>query len=481
MADATFGLVVLGSGTVGQGPAYEAAKAGWRVAVVECGPPGGTCATRGCDAKKPFVNAAAAVAAARRLAGKGVGMGTVEGEIPGAGVHWRAAHAFKRTFTDPIPDRTRADLRKAGIELVEGEPRFVERSVVEVALHGGGTRLLRGDRFLIATGLKPRPLDIEGADLVCSSDEFLELETLPPRVLFVGGGYISMEFAHAAARVGGAGVTCTVVERGGCPLRAFDSDLVHRLMAASEAAGVHIQCDQCVTRVERSDDDTFVAVCEDTGKRFEADLVVHGAGRVPSIDGLFLDVAGVEHDMKRGVVVDRTLRSVSREDVWAGGDVAAVQFPDDGEGGDPLEGNPGQFTPIASRDAKALRGNIVRGESNRPDYRAMPSVCFTLPSLAGVGLSPDAARKAGFDVEEKRGDMSGWKYYRELGVEHAGFHTVTDRASGRLLGAAMLSPEAAVTINIFAFAIRQGMTVTDLKATLFAYPTEASGIGSMLP
>ena len=482
MTDERFDLVVLGSGTVGQGPAYEAAKAGWRVAVVESGPPGGTCANRGCDAKKPYVNAAGAVAAWRRLAGKGLrevergGEGGVErgGERGVEGVDWPSAHAFKRSFTDPIPDRTRRAMREAGLALIEGEPRFVERSAVEVTLKSGGTRKLRGERFLIATGLKPRPLDFTGCERMTSSDEFLELERLPRRIVFVGGGYISMEFAHAAAR---AGVACTVVERNGCPMRSFDGELVHRLMEATRAVGIGIACDNCVTRVEAAGEGVLAAVCEETGNRYEAELVVHGAGRVPSIEGLCLEVAGIEHDIGRGVRVDRELRSVSRDDVWAGGDVAWVQFPEDH---DPLEGNPGQFTPVASRDATALRGNIVRGESRRPDYRGMPEVAFTLPSMARVGLNRKAAEQAGYEVRERRGDLASWKYYRELGVEHAAFHTLTDGKTGRLLGVSLLSPEAPITINIFALAIRHGMTAADLKAAMFAYPTEASGIAGML-
>ena len=118
----------------------------------------------------------------------------------------------------------------------------------------------------------------------------MQRDSLPPRVLFIGGGYIGMEFGHAAAR---CGIEVTIVEKLACPLKHFDRDLAEALKGASKAAGIRVPCNSCVSKIEKLGDGSYRTTCDETGEQFEADLVVNATGRVPSLDDLNLQAADI--------------------------------------------------------------------------------------------------------------------------------------------------------------------------------------------
>ena len=149
----------------------------------------------------------------------------------------------------------------------------------------------------------------------------MELDVFPQRVVFVGGGYISFEFAHVAARVG---AEATILHRGPRPLAGFDHDLVDLLVERTRELDVDVQLETVVEEIEKASDGLVVHASTANEKRtFMADTVVHGAGRVPEIDDLGLDAAGIEWDARKGVKVNEYLQSVSNSSVYAAGDAAA--------------------------------------------------------------------------------------------------------------------------------------------------------------
>lgn len=172
-----FDLVVIGTGSAASTIASRCRSAGWAVAVIDSRPFGGTCALRGCDPKKVLVGAADIIDWAQRMAGKGVDSG-------GARITWSELMRFKRTFTEPFPKHKEESFAKAGIATFHGRARFVAPTAVEV-----GSETLEGRYVVIATGAKPADLNIAGAEHLVTSDQFLELEQLPKRIIFVGGGY----------------------------------------------------------------------------------------------------------------------------------------------------------------------------------------------------------------------------------------------------------------------------------------------------
>ncbi len=217
-----FDLIVIGVGMAGQSIARRVRSAGWEVAVVDSRPYGGTCALRGCDPKKVLVGAAELIDWHRRMTGHGI--------VGDMRVDWADLMRFKRTFTDSTPANIEKALSNSGVATYHGEAHFVDRNRLQI---NGET--LEAKHAAIATGAKPRELGIPGAEYVATSTDFLELETLPERIVFIGGGYVSFEFAHIAAR---AGAQVTIAHRGEHPLEAFDADLVKELVTATTSIGI---------------------------------------------------------------------------------------------------------------------------------------------------------------------------------------------------------------------------------------------------
>ena len=446
-----FDLIVIGTGTAAATVAGQCRKAGWSVAIIDELPFGGTCALRGCDPKKMLRRGPEIIDAAVRMGGHGIAP-------DGLHIDWSALMAFKRSFTDPIPAKREKSFTDRGMTTYHGTARFMDRNTIAV----GGDRL-RGRHVVIASGAKPRPLGILGEELITSSDAFLELEALPRRVLFIGGGYISFEFSHIAAR---AGATVTVLTRGERPLTAFDPILVGRLLDRSRAVGISFQPHADVKSVERTSTGLRVrALVREKAASFEADLIVHGAGRVPAIDTLDLDKAGV-FTGKKGIEVNEYLESTSNPVAYAAGDVAATAGP-------PL-------TPVANLEGRIVAANLLEGNHASPDYTGIPSVVFTIPALARVGLLEDEAREQGLDVACKFTDMTAWFTVRRVGETHAAAKILTENGTGRMLGVHLLGPDSSELINMFALAMRSGLKVHDLKNFVSAYPSAASDIGSLI-
>ena len=444
-----FDLIVIGTGTAAQGVATRIRAAGQSVAVIDCKPYGGTCAIRGCDPKKILVGAASAIDHARRMQGKGVA------DTPH--IDWRELIAFKRGFTDPVPSEREKSYAKNGIAGFHGQARFTGRNSLEV--EGAA---LEGTHIVIASGAKPVRLAIPGEEHLIDNEEFLALEALPKRIVMVGGGYIAAEFSHVAAR---AGAKVTVLQRGERMLDHFEPELVGWLVEKFEAVGIDVRTGTSVEAVEKAASG-FRVKASSGGKALtvEADLVVHAAGRVPAIDDLEPEAAGLA--LKDGrLELNQYLQSVSNSSVYAAGDAAGS--------GPPL-------TPVASHHAKVVAGNLLDGNRHEPDYRGVPSVAFTIPPIAAVGLSEAEAQRQGLEFSAKSEKASDWYTARHTAEPVYGFKVLVETGTERILGAHLVGPHADEVINLFALAIRQGLTASDLKQTMFAYPTGASDIGYMV-
>lgn len=443
----SFDVIVIGTGTAAATVAGRCRKAGKSVAIIDELPYGGTCALRGCDPKKMLRRGPEIIDAAGRMSGSGI--------VPsGMHIDWPALVAFKRSFTDPVPAKREKSFEERGMATFHGTARFTGKTIVAV-----GDDLLEGRNVVIATGAKPRPLNIPGEDLVTTSTGFIELEDLPQRILFVGGGYISFEFAHMAAR---AGAKVIVLTRGERPLTGFDPDLVEMLVARSKAAGIDLITGAEVKAIEKAADELRVRASVNCNEDwFSADLAVHGAGRVPAVATLDLDKAGVRYG-KRGVEVNEFMQSVSNPAIYAAGDAAATP-------GAPL-------TPVSSLEGRIAAANLLGGNHAQPDYTGIPSVVFTIPALARVGLLESEARDQGFDFTPKFTDMTDWFTARRVGETHAAAKTLVENNTGRLLGAHLLGPESSEVINLFALAMRNGLKAENLRDFVSAYPSAGSDI-----
>ncbi len=444
-----YDLVIVGTGTAAMVAAIRVRSAGWNVAVVDFRPFGGTCALRGCDPKKMLVSGAEVIDFASRMRAHGVA-GKLE-------VDWPELIEFKRSFTDAVPEKHERMYADKGIDTLHGHARFIGRNMMKVE-----DEMVEGRHFLIAAGAEPVKLGIPGEEHLATNEDFLDLERLPRRMVLVGGGYIAAEFSHIAARAGGR---VTILQRGERMLAQFDPDLVGWLMEKFRGVGIDVRTRTRVEAIEQKGNG-FSVLASSGGKssKVDADLVVHAAGRAPSLDSLDLGAADIA--VKDGrLALNGYLQSVSNPAVYAAGDAAQM--------GPPL-------TPVSSHDAKIAAANLLEGNKRKPDYTGVPSVAFTVPPIAAVGLSEAEARKRGLEFRVKSRKASDWYTARRVAEPTYGFKVLVEEKTDRVLGAHLLGPHADEVVNVFALAIRQGLTAEALKTTMFAYPTGASDIGYML-
>lgn len=445
-------LIVVGTGAAAQSVAFPCREAGWDVLVADSRPFGGTCQLRGCDPKKVLVGVSELVDWGRRMQGKGL-------SAPVPELEWGQMIEFKRTFVDGVPKAMDRSFANAGILTVHGRARFVNPSIIQV-----GEEQYTAKHVVIAAGARHAPLGIAGEEHLMTSSGFLELDQLPPRVVFAGGGYIAFEFAHIAAR---AGSSVSILHRGQRPLEGFDPDLVADLVQLTRNLGVDVRVGTEVAAIEKRDEQ-LVVHAQHAGQPIEApaDLVVHAAGRVPEIDDLGLEAANVVRTERGAVAVNDYLQSVSNPAVYAAGDAT-------GSGGLAL-------TPVAGMQGRIVAANLLNGNTSAPDYLGIPTVVFTIPPLARVGLDEDDARAQGLQFTVHHEDTTKWYSSRRVALVRSGFKTLVEDGTGRILGAHILGSHAEETINILGLAIRNSLTVSDLKDMVFAYPTSASDIGYML-
>lgn len=451
MNDNTHDLIVIGTGTAASVVAMGCRKAGWSVAVIDHQPFGGTCALRGCDPKKMLIAATEVIDGFERMGG----IDTVKGEVH---IDWAALQRHKRSFTDPVPDKREQAYAKQGIDAYHGRAHFSGRNTVVV-----DGKTLKARHIVIAAGAEPVRLPIEGAEHLALSDDFLNLESLPKRIVLVGGGYIGFEFAHIAAR---AGASVTVLNRGPRPLTGFDPDLVALLVERTRTIGVDVRLGHEVKAVRKRGDGFKVEAQGPDGRVvIETDLAIHSGGRAPALEALDLDTAGIAHDKGR-LTLDKTFRSTSNPAVYAAGDAAGGPLP---------------LTPVAALEAHAVVANLLGKQGATVDYTGIPSAVFTLPPLVRVGLLEAEARAQGLAFRVKHESVPGWYTARRVNEPCYGYKVLVEEGSERILGAHLIGPDAAEVINLFALAMRSGLTADAIRHATFTYPTAASDIESMLP
>lgn len=446
-----YDLIVLGTGSAANGVATRCRKAGWRVAVCDPRPFGGTCPLRGCDPKKILIAGAEAVDWVRRL--KGLSIFT-EAVIP----DWAALMGHKRAFTDPIPAARERSYADKGIDAFHGGARFTARN--EVRVDG---KTLRARHIVIATGAEPATVPIPGHEHLATNEDFLALDTLPASIVLVGAGYIGLEFATIAAA---AGARVILLEMGDEALRGFEPELASRIVERLREAGVEVRLGHKVTAIEKTG--PGYRICAATGDRevkLEADLVVHGSGRVPALDGLDLERAGIATEKGRLALTEH-LQSRTNPSVYAAGDAAMPPLP---------------LTPVAALHARIVAANLLEGNHAVPDYTGIPTAVFTLPPLARVGLLESEARARGMRYRKASGEGSGWYTARRINETCYAWKVLVEEGSERILGAHLAGPDASETINLFAFAMQNGLTADRLRALVTTYPSASSDLEYMLP
>jgi len=443
MVDGSYDLVVLGAGSAGIAMAIRSARHGAKVAVLEPGLLGGTCVNVGCVPKKAMWFAAE-LAEAQRIA-REVGFDLEPGELD-----WNAFVARRSEYIHGIHASYRRRFAELGIELVAERGRFLAPDRIATP-----SRELHAGHVLVATGARShRDTSVQGGDLGICSDGFFDLRACPRRIAIVGAGYIAVELA-GVLRALGAEVTLFV--RGQVLLGGFDHELGAALAQTMAARGIAIEYGRSAARVTREDDGYALAFHDGSLSRGHDELL-WAIGRRPATDGLGLESAGVALDAKGYIAVDEW-QDTNVPDVHAVGDVTGRLA----------------LTPVAVAASRRLADRVFGGEADsKLDYSNVPTVVFSHPPLASVGLSEEAARGVHGDAVR----VHHARFRPMLGaLAHSDERTLMKLVcvgeDERVVGMHMLGTGADEILQGFAVALKMGARKADLDATVAIHPTSA--------
>ncbi len=441
-------LLVVGAGSAGFSAAITAAEQGASVVLAGWGTIGGTCVNVGCVPSKTLIRAAEAVhagVAAHRFDG-------IRGRLELA--DWPALRRQKDALVASLRKAKYEDLlpRYPAITYLEGRARLVPGGAVV------GEAQVRAERVILATGSRPAVPELPGLETVPWMDgtAALDQETLPGSMIVVGAGYIGVELAQMFARFG---VQVTLVCRRRL-LPEAEPEISRALTGYFEEEGIHVLAGLRYRRVEARGGGVGLTV-ERNGEELAltAERLLLATGRRPDSEGLGLEALGVARDGKGAVLVDTHMRT-SRAGIYAAGDVTGRHM----------------FVYMAAHGGRIAALNALEGDLHSYDDTAVPSVVFSDPQVASVGLTEAAAVAAGLAVRISVLPLDQLPRALAARDTRGLVKLVAERESGRLLGVHILAPEGADSIETGVLALRQGLTVRELGAMIFPYLTTVEAL-----
>jgi len=453
---ASYDLIVVGAGQGGGPLAGTVAENGHDVALLERAHVGGTCVNRGCTPTKTMIASARVAHLARRAEDYGVHVGDVSVDL-------KTVRQRKRDIVESFRSGSRRSIEeKDGLDLIEGEGRFLDARTIEVALGDGTARTLTADRIAINTGTRPAIPPIDGIDEVDSltSTSIMELGSVPDHLLILGGGYIGLEFGQMFRRFG---ADVTIIDRGEHILSNEDADIAEALQEIFREDGIRILNETSMTVVEATGS-TVTAHLEgpDAPAQVEGDELLVAAGRRPNTDNVNLDAAGVEATERGYVQVDDRLATTA-SGIYAIGDVT---------------GGPA-FTHVSYDDYRLLCDNWLHDGDRTTDDRLISYTLFTDPQLGRVGLTEEEARKQGRDIVVAQMPMTHVARALEVDETRGLMKAVIDSETNQVLGAAILGIEGGEIMSVLQTAMMGNLPVDRLQSAPFAHPTLAESLNNL--
>ncbi|MGP5428014.1 dihydrolipoyl dehydrogenase family protein [Enterococcus malodoratus] len=434
-----YDAIVIGSGPAGNSAAYGLKEQGKKVAIIESDLWGGTCPNRGCDPKKMLMSGVEAQKRIETMLGKGFD------QTPK--IVWEDLMTFKKSYTDFVPQNTKEGLDAAEIDRYQGQASFLNANQIVV-----NDQELSANQFLIATGQRPAVLSIDGQDLLQSSTDFLDLNHLPKKMAFIGAGYIAFELAVITSA---AGSEVHIIHHNDRPLKEFDQELVNDLVEHMKADGIQFHFNVNTKSVELMHPNYRI-----TGENFElvVDMVIGATGRIPNVEGLNLEKAGVSYD-KRGIKVDEHLRT-TQQNIFACGDVIAKKQP--------------KLTPVAGFEAGYVV-NAMNGDTEAIDYPLIPTIVFGDQRLARIGLSERELADHPEKYHSETTDLSSWYTYHRINDQGAKIKIIYDE-DDKIVAITCLSQLADEVINYLLIILTKKMSHEEVEKYIFAYPSPGSDL-----
>jgi dihydrolipoamide dehydrogenase len=441
-------IIVIGGGPGGYVAAIRAAQLGARVALVEKEELGGTCLNRGCIPTKVLAAAADMLAGIKRAGEFGISTGAVE-------VDMAALMERKRQVVGRLVSGIQFLLKKNKVELVRGTAVLTSPRTVKVILSDGAEQELEAENIILATGSGPALIKSLGYDgrQVITSDEALNLTSVPERLLIVGGGVVGCEFASIMAALGSR---VTLVEMMPSILPGADLEVSRYLQGIFKRQGITVRTGTTIKAVRKEAGGVMAEL--DGGEEIAADLVLISVGRVLNTGGLGLAEAGVALGQRGEVLVNERMET-SVPGIYAVGDITGKI----------------QLAHVASAQGLVAVHNIM-GENREMDYRVVPSCIFTRPEVGMVGLTTEQARAQGYEVKTAKFPMMASGKAQAMGETEGFVKMVADARTGLLLGVHIVGPHASDLVAEAAVALEMNMTAEQLARVIHAHPTLAETI-----
>ena len=434
-----YDLFVIGGGSGGVRAARLTAQGGHKVGLAENRRMGGTCVIRGCVPKKLMVYASEY----REAAGQAAEYGW---DVSFGGFDWTAFSGRLHSELDRLEQAYTDNAEAAGVTIHKSRARLTDPHTVE--LEDGSTHTAK--HILIAVGGHPNVPGMENADLGITSDDIFHLETLPKKMLIVGGGYIGCEFAGI---MNGLGVQVSQFIRKAQILRGFDDEARGHIADCMQMRGVDIHTGCAPTAIERRDGGIWVK--GSNGHEDVFDTLLWATGRNPNTKDLGLEACGVTLDRRGAIEVDEYLQT-GVPSIYALGDcIGRVEL-----------------TPVAIREAIAFHSTVFGGEKTKMDYELIPSATFTQPEMGTVGMTEEQAEEQG-PTDVYATAFRPMQSAFAKGEERVLFKMLVARDSRKVLGVHIVGPHAAEMIQMAAVAVKMGATKEDFDRTCALHPTMA--------
>ena len=446
MASFDYDLLVIGAGSAGLSAAQTAAKRGVRVAIADPGPLGGTCVNRGCVPKKLMVFASN-FARQQRLAAN---YGWVN---PSGHFDWPALKVAIEQELVRLQRSYRTKLTKVGITLMNCPARFLDSQKVEL-----GNHTVTVEKVIIATGAKPFKPNLPGIDCGLTSRDVFHLKALPKQLTIVGGGYIGSEFSTIFRTLG---CQVNLVERSPLILEGFDRSIRETLQRNLLNQGVHVLAGTKLEAIQKAETETRLTLSGECNDTLPTDSLLLALGRVPNLDDLNLDAAGVE--VEQGAIAVDDYSRTSQPTIFAVGDCT----------------NRVPLTPVAIAEGAAAAKTLCGDQPQKISYRWIPSAVFCSPEAATVGWSEDVAEVKGIDFEVICERFVPLHYALSPQSSESLIKLVVDSCSQKILGAHMVGDGVAEILQTLVPALKKGLTVEELTETIGIHPTSGEELFSI--
>lgn len=457
MAHESFDAIIIGSGQGGGPLAGAFAASGRRTALIEREHVGGTCINTGCTPTKTMIASGRVAWLARRAADYGVRTGEIS-------IDMEVIRQRKRAIVEQFRSGSESRLRKTeGLELIEGQARFVGDRTIEVTMNAGGTRTLASETIVVNVGERPRPLEIDvPTDVtVHDSTSIMELDEVPGHLVVIGGGVIGLEFGQLFRRLGS---DVTIVHRSGRLAGREDPDIADAIAGIFREDGIALELNASPVSIEREGDHLSIDIERRDGsaEKLRATHVLAAAGRIPNTDTLDVERTGLELD-KRGYIETDDRLATRVPGIYAIGDV-----------------RPGpKFTHISYDDFRILKANLIDGGSRSVSDRQVPYTVFIDPQLGRVGMSEQQAREAGVPYRIAKMPMRSVARALETDESRGMMKILVHAETDRIIGAAVLGIEGGEVMSMIEIAMMGDLPYTALRDGVFAHPNLSEALNNV--